>query len=125
MPEISTTPAHFPRIFALAAYGALQGFLWGTLLAITLAVLVVLIPPIESLATDLRSSATAHHCSPWPDHPGGLRWTDPTIFLAAMYAFRKTMVELSPAYDPPTKRASTWSPHTAVGACRSRQSTAA
>ena len=31
--------------FTVTAYGALQGFLWGNWLAITLAVLVVLIPP--------------------------------------------------------------------------------
>ncbi len=48
--------------FTVTASGALQGFLWGgNLLAITLAVLVVLIPPIEGLATQL---AILSYCTP-------------------------------------------------------------
>ena len=79
--------------FTVTASGALQGFLWGNLLAITLAVLVVLIPPIEGLATQL---AILSYCTPLlalgPIILVVFGGRTPTIFLAAMYCFFTTMV---------------------------------
>jgi ABC-type nitrate/sulfonate/bicarbonate transport system permease component len=79
--------------FAVTSRGALQGFLWGNGLAIALAVLVVLIPPIESLATQL---AILSYCTPLlalgPIILVVFGGRAPTIFLAAMYCFFTTMV---------------------------------
>lgn len=47
--------------FRVTAQGALQGFVWGNALAIVLALLVVLIPPIEMLVTQL---AILSYCTP-------------------------------------------------------------
>ena len=73
--------------------GALQGFLWGNGFAIALAILVVLIPPIESLATQL---AILSYCTPLlalgPIILVVFGGRAPTIFLAAMYCFFTTMV---------------------------------
>lgn len=79
--------------FAVTSRGAVQGFLWGNGLAIALAVLVVLIPPIESLATQL---AILSYCTPLlalgPIILVVFGGRAPTIFLAAMYCFFTTMV---------------------------------
>lgn len=79
--------------FSVTAVGALQGFLWGNLLAIALAVLVILVPPIESLATQL---AILSYCTPLlalgPIILVVFGGRTPTIFLAAMYCFFTTMV---------------------------------
>jgi ABC-type nitrate/sulfonate/bicarbonate transport system permease component len=79
--------------FEITALGALKGFLWGNALAIALAVLVVLIPPIESLATQL---AILSYCTPLlalgPIILVVFGGRTPTIFLAAMYCFFTTMV---------------------------------
>lgn len=79
--------------FRITALGALQGFLWGNLLAIGLAILVVLVPPIESLATQL---AILSYCTPLlalgPIIVVVFGGRTPTVFLAAMYCFFTTMV---------------------------------
>ncbi|MGB3369672.1 MAG: ABC transporter permease subunit [Rhodococcus sp. (in: high G+C Gram-positive bacteria)] len=79
--------------FSITAAGALQGFVWGNLLAIALAVLVVLVPPVESLATQL---AILSYCTPLlalgPIILVVFGGRTPTIFLAAMYCFFTTMV---------------------------------
>ncbi|RMI30815.1 ABC transporter permease [Nocardia stercoris] len=79
--------------FRITAQGALQGFLWGNALAIVLAVLVVLIPPIEALATQL---AILSYCTPLlalgPIILVVFGGRTPTVFLAAMYCFFTTMV---------------------------------
>ncbi|MCX4098856.1 ABC transporter permease [Nocardia sp. alder85J] len=79
--------------FRITALGALKGFLWGNLLAIGLAVLVLLIPPIESLATQL---AILSYCTPLlalgPIILVIFGGRTPTVFLAAMYCFFTTMV---------------------------------
>ena len=79
--------------FAVTSRGALQGFLWGNGLAIALAVMVVLIPPVESLATQL---AILSYCTPLlalgPIILVVFGGRAPTIFLAAMYCFFTTMV---------------------------------
>ncbi|MFC9998371.1 ABC transporter permease [Nocardia sp. NPDC127526] len=79
--------------FGVTARGALQGFLWGNLLAIALAVLVVLIPPIEMLVTQL---AILSYCTPLlalgPIILVVFGGRTPTVFLAAMYCFFTTMV---------------------------------
>ncbi|MEV6277510.1 ABC transporter permease subunit [Nocardia sp. NPDC051832] len=79
--------------FQITAQGALQGFLWGNALAIGLAVLVMLIPPIESLATQL---AILSYCTPLlalgPIILVVFGGRTPTVFLAAMYCFFTTMV---------------------------------
>ncbi|BBZ30355.1 hypothetical protein MMAD_46500 [Mycolicibacterium madagascariense] len=78
---------------AVTSRGALQGFLWGNGLAIAVAVLVVLVPPIESLATQL---AILSYCTPLlalgPIILVVFGGRAPTIFLAAMYCFFTTMV---------------------------------
>ncbi|MBF6172969.1 ABC transporter permease [Nocardia blacklockiae] len=79
--------------FRVTAAGALQGFLWGNGLAIALAVLVLLAPPIESLATQL---AILSYCTPLlalgPIILVVFGGRTPTVFLAAMYCFFTTMV---------------------------------
>lgn len=79
--------------FVVTSKGALQGFLWGNGFAIALAILVVLIPPIESLATQL---AILSYCTPLlalgPIILVVFGGRAPTIFLAAMYCFFTTMV---------------------------------
>jgi ABC-type nitrate/sulfonate/bicarbonate transport system permease component len=79
--------------FVVTSEGALQGFLWGNGFAIALAILVVLIPPIESLATQL---AILSYCTPLlalgPIILVVFGGRAPTIFLAAMYCFFTTMV---------------------------------
>ncbi|MFJ4653085.1 ABC transporter permease [Nocardia sp. NPDC088792] len=79
--------------FEVTAWGALQGFLWGNVLAIALAVLVVLIPPIEMLVTQL---AILSYCTPLlalgPIILVVFGGRTPTVFLAAMYCFFTTMV---------------------------------
>jgi ABC-type nitrate/sulfonate/bicarbonate transport system permease component len=79
--------------FAVTSQGALQGFLWGNGLAIALAVLVVLVPPVESLATQL---AILSYCTPLlalgPIILVVFGGRAPTIFLAAMYCFFTTVV---------------------------------
>ncbi|WP_230330007.1 ABC transporter permease [Nocardia aurantiaca] len=79
--------------FRITAWGALQGFLWGNALAIALAVLVVLIPPIEMLVTQL---AILSYCTPLlalgPIILVVFGGRTPTVFLAAMYCFFTTMV---------------------------------
>jgi ABC-type nitrate/sulfonate/bicarbonate transport system permease component len=79
--------------FTVTAGGALIGFAWGNALAIALAVAVVLIPPIESLATQL---AILSYCTPLlalgPIILVVFGGRAPTIFLAAMYCFFTTMV---------------------------------
>ncbi|MGK2881805.1 MAG: ABC transporter permease [Mycobacterium sp.] len=79
--------------FTVTARGAMIGFLWGNGLAIALAVLVVLIPPVEALATQL---AILSYCTPLlalgPIILVVFGGRAPTIFLAAMYCFFTTMV---------------------------------
>lgn len=79
--------------FGITAFGALQGFLWGNALAIALAVLVILVPPLESLATQL---AVLSYCTPLlalgPIILVVFGGRAPTVFLAAMYCFFTTMV---------------------------------
>ncbi len=79
--------------FRITAWGALKGFLWGNGLAITLAILVLLVPPIESLATQL---AILSYCTPLlalgPIILVVFGGRTPTVFLAAMYCFFTTMV---------------------------------
>ncbi|MEV0249285.1 ABC transporter permease subunit [Nocardia sp. NPDC050712] len=79
--------------FTITAQGALQGFVWGNALAIGLAILVLLIPPIESLATQL---AILSYCTPLlalgPIILVVFGGRTPTVFLAAMYCFFTTMV---------------------------------
>ncbi|MBF6211281.1 ABC transporter permease subunit [Nocardia puris] len=79
--------------FEITAIGALKGFLWGNALAIGLALLVMLIPPIESLATQL---AILSYCTPLlalgPIILVVFGGRTPTVFLAAMYCFFTTMV---------------------------------
>ncbi|MCM6774787.1 ABC transporter permease subunit [Nocardia sp. CDC159] len=79
--------------FRITALGALQGFAWGNGLAIALAVLVMLIPPIEALATQL---AILSYCTPLlalgPIILVVFGGRTPTVFLAAMYCFFTTMV---------------------------------
>ncbi|MBF6333831.1 ABC transporter permease [Nocardia transvalensis] len=79
--------------FRITAWGALQGFAWGNGLAIALAVLVMLVPPIESLATQL---AILSYCTPLlalgPIILVVFGGRTPTVFLAAIYCFFTTMV---------------------------------
>lgn len=79
--------------FSVTAGGAVTGFLWGNGLAIALAILVVLIPAVESLATQL---AILSYCTPLlalgPIILVVFGGRAPTIFLAAMYCFFTTMV---------------------------------
>ncbi|MGF6887933.1 ABC-type nitrate/sulfonate/bicarbonate transport system permease component [Nocardia sp. GAS34] len=79
--------------FEITALGALKGFVWGNALAIVLAVLVMLAPPIESLATQL---AILSYCTPLlalgPIILVVFGGRTPTVFLAAMYCFFTTMV---------------------------------
>ncbi|MET8654620.1 MULTISPECIES: ABC transporter permease [Nocardia] len=79
--------------FRITAQGALKGFVWGNTLAIGLAILVVLIPPIEPLATQL---AILSYCTPLlalgPIILVVFGGRTPTVFLAAMYCFFTTMV---------------------------------
>lgn len=79
--------------FTVTARGALTGFLWGNALAIGLAVLVVLVPPVEALATQL---AILSYCTPLlalgPIILVVFGGRTPTVFLAAMYCFFTTMV---------------------------------
>ncbi|RDI66297.1 ABC transporter permease [Nocardia pseudobrasiliensis] len=79
--------------FRITALGALKGFAWGNGLAVALAVLVMLVPPIESLATQL---AILSYCTPLlalgPIILVVFGGRTPTVFLAAMYCFFTTMV---------------------------------
>ncbi|WP_067672493.1 ABC transporter permease [Nocardia miyunensis] len=79
--------------FRITAYGALQGFAAGNALAIALAILVMLVPPIESLVTQL---AILSYCTPLlalgPIILVVFGGRTPTVFLAAMYCFFTTMV---------------------------------
>ncbi|MET7770685.1 ABC transporter permease subunit [Nocardia sp. NPDC005366] len=79
--------------FRITAEGALKGFVWGNALAIGLAILVMLIPPIEPLATQL---AILSYCTPLlalgPIILVVFGGRTPTVFLAAMYCFFTTMV---------------------------------
>jgi ABC-type nitrate/sulfonate/bicarbonate transport system permease component len=77
----------------ITAYGALKGFLWGNGLAIAMAILVLLVPPIESLATQL---AILSYCTPLlalgPIILVVFGGRTPTVFLAAILCFFTTMV---------------------------------
>ncbi|MFX0579811.1 ABC transporter permease [Nocardia nepalensis] len=79
--------------FRITALGALKGFVWGNALAIGLAILIVLIPWIEPLATQL---AILSYCIPLlalgPIILVVFGGRTPTVFLAAMYCFFTTMV---------------------------------
>ncbi|MFI9510739.1 ABC transporter permease [Nocardia sp. NPDC052566] len=79
--------------FRITALGALKGFVWGNALAIGLAILIMLIPPIEPLATQL---AILSYCTPLlalgPIILVVFGGRTPTVFLAAMYCFFTTMV---------------------------------
>ncbi|RJO76606.1 ABC transporter permease subunit [Nocardia panacis] len=79
--------------FRITALGALRGFVWGNALAIGLAVLVVLAPPIEVVATQL---AILSYCTPLlalgPIILVVFGGRTPTVFLAAIYCFFTTMV---------------------------------
>ncbi|WP_054815522.1 ABC transporter permease [Nocardia arizonensis] len=79
--------------FSVTARGALRGFVWGNALAIALAILVMLAPPIEPLATQL---AILSYCTPLlalgPIILVVFGGRTPTVFLAAMYCFFTTMV---------------------------------
>jgi ABC-type nitrate/sulfonate/bicarbonate transport system permease component len=79
--------------FRVTALGALKGFVWGNALAIGLAILIMLIPPIEPLATQL---AILSYCTPLlalgPIILVVFGGRTPTVFLAAMYCFFTTMV---------------------------------
>ncbi|MEV2225395.1 ABC transporter permease subunit [Nocardia vinacea] len=79
--------------FRITALGALKGFIWGNALAIALAMLIVLIPWIEPLATQL---AILSYCIPLlalgPIILVVFGGRTPTVFLAAMYCFFTTMV---------------------------------
>ncbi|MFT4042839.1 MAG: ABC transporter permease subunit [Gordonia sp. (in: high G+C Gram-positive bacteria)] len=60
--EIADTGLSFyVENFSTTVQLALRGFLWGNLLAIVLAILVILIPPVEGLATQL---AILSYCTP-------------------------------------------------------------
>jgi ABC-type nitrate/sulfonate/bicarbonate transport system permease component len=77
----------------ITALGALQGFGWGNGLAIAVAILVLLVPPIELLATQL---AILSYCTPLlalgPIILVVFGGRTPTVFLAGMYCFFTTMV---------------------------------
>ncbi|APE37471.1 ABC transporter permease [Nocardia mangyaensis] len=79
--------------FQVTAAGALQGFLWGNALAIGIAALIMLVPRIEPLATQL---AILSYCTPLlalgPIILVVFGGRMPTVFLAAMYCFFTTMV---------------------------------
>ncbi|KHL10674.1 ABC-type nitrate/sulfonate/bicarbonate transport system permease component [Mumia flava] len=79
--------------FTVTARSALEGFLWGNVLAIGLAVLVVLIPPIEPVATQL---AIISYCTPilalGPIVLVLFGGRAPSVFLAAISVFFTTMV---------------------------------
>ncbi|MEU4808426.1 ABC transporter permease subunit [Nocardia fluminea] len=79
--------------FQVTAIGALQGFLWGNALAIGIAALIMLVPRIEPLATQL---AILSYCTPLvalgPIILVVFGGRTPTVFLAAMYCFFTTMV---------------------------------
>ncbi|MGH1564087.1 ABC transporter permease [Mumia sp. DW29H23] len=77
----------------VTAQSALQGFLWGNVLAIALAVLVVLVPPVEGVATQL---AIISYCTPilalGPIVLVMFGGRAPSVFLAAISVFFTTMV---------------------------------
>ncbi|MFD6399930.1 ABC transporter permease [Nocardia sp. NPDC060249] len=79
--------------FGVTAIGAMQGFLWGNVLAIGIAALIMLVPRIEPLATQL---AILSYCTPLvalgPIILVVFGGRTPTVFLAAMYCFFTTMV---------------------------------
>ncbi|WP_067450037.1 ABC transporter permease [Nocardia alba] len=79
--------------FQVTAIGAAQGFLWGNALAIAIAALIMLVPRIEPLATQL---AILSYCTPLvalgPIILVVFGGRTPTVFLAAMYCFFTTMV---------------------------------
>ncbi|MEV0331336.1 ABC transporter permease subunit [Nocardia sp. NPDC050717] len=81
-----------PNVEVTAA-GALQGFLWGNGVALALAALIMLVPRIEPLATQL---AILSYCTPLvalgPIILVVFGGRTPTVFLAAMYCFFTTMV---------------------------------
>jgi ABC-type nitrate/sulfonate/bicarbonate transport system permease component len=85
-------PLYGPNVWVTAT-GAFKGFLYGNALAIALAMLVVLIPPIEALATQL---AILSYCIPLlalgPIILVVFGGRAPTVFLASMYCFFPTMV---------------------------------
>ncbi|HST80128.1 MAG TPA: ABC transporter permease subunit [Kineosporiaceae bacterium] len=73
--------------------GAGQGFLWGNALALLIAVLVLLVPPLEAVATQL---AVISYCMPLtaigPIILVVFGGRAPTIFLAALSVFFTTLV---------------------------------
>lgn len=58
---IDKGPEYYTENFSVTVELALRGFLWGNGLAIALALLVILIPPVEGLATQL---AIISYCTP-------------------------------------------------------------
>lgn len=73
--------------------GAAQGFLWGNAAALAIAVLVLLVPPLEAIATQL---AVISYCMPLtaigPIILVVFGGRAPTIFLAAMSVFFTTLI---------------------------------
>lgn len=73
--------------------GAAQGFLWGNAAALAIAALVLLVPPLEAIATQL---AVISYCMPLtaigPIILVVFGGRAPTIFLAAMSVFFTTLI---------------------------------
>jgi ABC-type nitrate/sulfonate/bicarbonate transport system permease component len=73
--------------------GAAQGFLWGNAAALAIAVLVLLVPPLEAIATQL---AVISYCMPLtaigPIILVVFGGRAPTVFLAAMSVFFTTLI---------------------------------
>jgi ABC-type nitrate/sulfonate/bicarbonate transport system permease component len=73
--------------------GAAQGFLWGNAAALSIAALVLLVPPLEAIATQL---AVISYCMPLtaigPIILVVFGGRAPTIFLAAMSVFFTTLI---------------------------------
>ena len=85
---------------------ALRGFFWGNLLAILLALLVIVIPPIEGLATQL---AIISYCTPIIAvapiiQVAFAQVQTMIIFLAAISVFFTTMIGTCLLYTSPSPR---------------------
>jgi ABC-type nitrate/sulfonate/bicarbonate transport system permease component len=85
--------AYFWGNASITLAGAVTGFLWGNALALVLAALVLLVPPLEAVVTQL---AVVSYCMPLTAIGpiilvifGGRA---PTVFLAAMSVFFTTLI---------------------------------
>lgn len=89
-----TGSRYYIQNFSISIELALRGFLWGNLLAIGLAILVIVFPPVEGLATQL---AIISYCTPIIavapiiQVAFGERQTA-IVFLAAISVFFTTMI---------------------------------